>query len=168
SCNTAMITAAAELAPADMVAAAERFGFNTEYSVGLTTEGGSYPEPTDPTDQAAAAIGQGRIVASPLHMATVAGTIIDGTWEPPVLLPDHPDEDAPAPTEIDPGNRDTLRSLMRSVVTEGSGTRADVPGQEIFGKSGTAEFGTGDPLPTHAWFIASNGRLAASVLIEDG
>jgi cell division protein FtsI/penicillin-binding protein 2 len=168
SCNTAFITAAAPLAPADLVSAAEQFGFNTEYSVGLNTEGGSYPEPADETEQAAAAIGQGRVTASPLHMATVAGTIIDGTWEPPVLLPDHPDEDAPEPTSIDSGIRDTLRGLMRGVVTEGSGTRADVPGQEIFGKTGTAEFGSGDPLPTHAWFIGSNGTLAAAVLIEDG
>jgi cell division protein FtsI/penicillin-binding protein 2 len=168
SCNTAMITAAAPLPPADLVASAEQFGFNAEYSVGLSTEGGSYPEPADATEQAAAAIGQGRIVASPLHMATVAGTVIDGTWEPPVLLPDHPDEDAPEPTTIDPGARETLAGLMRRVVTEGSGTAADVPGQQIFGKTGTAEFGTGDPPPTHAWFIGSNGRLAASVFIENG
>jgi cell division protein FtsI/penicillin-binding protein 2 len=168
SCNTAFITAAADLAAGDMVASAEQFGFNTEYSVGLTTEGGSYPEPADATETAAAAIGQGRIVASPLHMATVAATVIDGTWEPPVLLPDHPDDDAPEPVSIDSAARDTLRGLMRQVVTRGSGTAADVPGQEIFGKTGTAEFGSGDPLPTHAWFIGSNGTLAASVFIEDG
>jgi cell division protein FtsI/penicillin-binding protein 2 len=168
SCNTAFITAAAPLAPADLVSAAEQFGFNTEYSVGLNTEGGSYPEPADETEKAATAIGQGRVTASPLHMATVAGTVVDGTWEPPVLLPDHPGEDAPEPTTIDSGIRDTLRGLMRAVVTEGSGTRANVAGQEIFGKTGTAEFGSGDPLPTHAWFIGSNGTLAASVFLEDG
>jgi cell division protein FtsI/penicillin-binding protein 2 len=168
SCNTAFITAAAPLAPADLVSAARQFGFDTEYSVGLNTEGGSYPEPADETEQAATAIGQGRVTASPLHMATVAGTIIDGRWEPPVLLPDNPAEDAPEPTSIDSGIRDTLRGLMRGVVTSGSGTRANVPGQEIFGKTGTAEFGSGDPLPTHAWFIGSNGRVAASVFIEDG
>jgi cell division protein FtsI/penicillin-binding protein 2 len=168
SCNTAMINASAPLAPADLVSAAEQFGFNTEYSVGLNTEGGSYPEPADETEKAATAIGQGRVTASPLHMATVAGAVIDGTWEPPALLPDHPDEEAPEPTSIDSGVRDTLRGLMRGVVTEGSGTEANVGGQEIFGKTGTAEFGSGDPLPTHAWFIGSNGTLAAAVFIEDG
>src|SRR5690606_40602431 len=40
SCNTAFISAAADLSPDDLVAAAERFGFNTEYSLGLGTVGG--------------------------------------------------------------------------------------------------------------------------------
>ncbi len=168
SCNTAFITAAAPLAADDLVGAARRFGFNADYSVGLNTEGGSYPDPADETEKAAAAIGQARVTASPLHMATVAGTVIDGTWEPPTLLPDHPDRDAPDPTRIDAGTRDTLRGLMRAVVTEGTGTPADVPGQEIFGKTGTAEYGSGDPPPTHAWFIGSNGTLAAAVFIEGG
>ena len=28
-----------------------------------------------------------------------------------------------------------------------------MPGADIAGKTGTAEFGGGDPPPTHAWFI---------------
>jgi cell division protein FtsI/penicillin-binding protein 2 len=136
--------------------------------VGLSTETASYPEPADATEKAAAAIGQGRIVASPLHMATVAGTVVDGTWEPPTLLPDEPAEDRPEPVTIDTGVRDTLAGLMRRVVTEGSGTNAAVPGREIAGKTGTAEFGSGDPLPTHAWFIGFEGDLAAAVFIEGG
>jgi cell division protein FtsI/penicillin-binding protein 2 len=168
SCNTAFVTAVADVAPGDLVTAAEQFGFNTDYSVGLSTESGSYPEPADATEKAAAAIGQGRIVASPLHMATVAGTVMDGTWEPPTLLPDEPAEDRPEPVTIDTGVRDTLAGLMRRVVTEGSGTNAAVPGREISGKTGTAEFGSGDPLPTHAWFIGFDGNLAAAVFIEGG
>ena len=62
----------------------------------------------------------------------------------------------------------TLRTLMRSVVTSGTGTAlASLPG-EIRGKSGTAEYGGGDPPPTHAWFIATRGDLALAVLVEDG
>jgi len=44
---------------------------------------------------------------------------------------------------------------------------AAVPG-EVLGKSGTAEYGGGDPPPTHAWFIATRGDLALSVLVEGG
>ncbi len=92
SCNTAMITSTAPVDQSVLTAAAERFGFNAEYSVGLNTEGGSYPEPADATEKAAASIGQGRVTASPLHMATVAAAVTDGSWEPPTLLVDPPEE----------------------------------------------------------------------------
>jgi cell division protein FtsI/penicillin-binding protein 2 len=57
---------------------------------------------------------------------------------------------------------------MRRVVTSGTGTAlAGVPGEPA-GKSGTAEYGTGDPPPTHAWFVAFRGDVAVAVLVEDG
>ena len=61
----------------------------------------------------------------------------------------------------------TLRTLMRQVVTEGTAADAGLPGK-VGGKTGTAEFGTGDPLPTHAWFIGFRGDLAFAVVVEDG
>ena len=66
------------------------------------------------------------------------------------------------------GERATLRELMRSAVTTGTGTAlASVPG-EVAGKTGTAEYGGGDPPPTHAWFIAFRDDLAIAVLVEKG
>ncbi len=168
SCNTAFISAAAGLPDPELVAAAESFGFNADYSVGLDTEGGAIPASADATEHAAASIGQGKVTASPLHMATVAGTIVDGTWEPPVLLPDVRPESPPPPTTLAAGTSDTIRGLMRRVVTEGSGTAAAVPGVDIAGKTGTAEFGGGTPPPTHAWFLGIRGDLAVAVLVEDG
>jgi cell division protein FtsI/penicillin-binding protein 2 len=90
SCNTAFISTSADVPDTDLVAAAESFGFNADYSVGLSTEGGSFPVPASVTEHAAAVIGQGKVTASPLHMATVAATVVDGTWEPPVLFRDRP------------------------------------------------------------------------------
>ncbi len=217
SCNTAFITASADVPDADLVAAAESFGFNTDYSVGLTTFGGSFPTSADATEHAAASIGQGRVEVSPLHMASVAAAVIDGTWEAPILLPDPPTVEPgagagdgsgsgsgeaesepettaagesteaaagagegegaagsadpagrPEPTTLAPGTSETLYSLMRRVVNEGSGQSAALAGVEIAGKTGTAEFGSGDPLPTHAWFIGIRGDYAVSVLVEGG
>jgi cell division protein FtsI/penicillin-binding protein 2 len=203
SCNTAFISASAGVPDADLVAAAESFGFNTDYSVGLNTFGGSFPTPADATEHAAASIGQGRVEASPLHMATVAAAVIDGTWDAPVLLPDPPAGDdagdeatsttpaddaqtttttgtegesaaaggpaaRPEPRTLPAGTAQTLLGLMGRVVTEGSGQEAAVTGGEIAGKTGTAEFGGGNPLPTHAWFIGIRGDNAVAVLVEGG
>ena len=57
---------------------------------------------------------------------------------------------------------------MRRVVTSRHRTAvAGVPGA-VIGKTGTAEFGSGNPPPTHAWFIAARGDLAIAVLVERG
>ena len=64
---------------------------------------------------------------------------------------------------------DQTRALMRSVVTEGSGTALQgAPGGDVFGKTGTAEYGTEVPPKTRAWFVGYQGDLAFAVLVEDG
>jgi cell division protein FtsI/penicillin-binding protein 2 len=63
----------------------------------------------------------------------------------------------------------TLGTLMRAVVTQGSGSfLADVPGEPVGAKSGTAQFGTEQPPRNHAWMIAVQGDLAVSVFVEEG
>ena len=57
---------------------------------------------------------------------------------------------------------------MRSVVTDGHRHGAGRRPRRAAGKSGTAEYGSGDPPPTHAWFIAFRGDLAIAVLVEGG
>lgn len=107
-------------------------------------------------------IGQARITASPLALAGIAATVAEGRWRAPRLLASDPREAGEPLPEAD-----TLRQLMRQVVTDGSGAAlAGVPGEPA-GKSGTAEYGGGDPPPTHAWFISYRGDLAVAVLVED-
>jgi cell division protein FtsI/penicillin-binding protein 2 len=38
----------------------------------------------------------------------------------------------------------------------------------VIAKTGTAEFGTEPPLPTHAWMVAGRGDLAVAVFVERG
>jgi cell division protein FtsI/penicillin-binding protein 2 len=166
SCNTAMIGAASTLADGALADAASLFGFGTDYSLGPTTLGGSFGDPTTAVERAASAIGQAQVTASPLHMATVAAAVLDGTWRSPLLVPAGAEEQTTSP--LDPALRDQLAGMMRLVVTSGSGTAANVPGLEVIGKSGTAEFGEGDPLPTHAWFIAAADGLGIAIVLEGG
>ena len=164
SCNTAFISLAPMLQPSDLRDAGELFGLGREYELGLPAFSGQVPVPRDEVEQAASMIGQSEILASPLAMAGVAATVADGRWHAPRILAADPRRTGPLlpATELE-----ELRSLMRDVVTSGTGTAlADAPGEPI-GKSGTAEYGSGDPPPTHAWFIAARGDLAVAMLVED-
>jgi cell division protein FtsI/penicillin-binding protein 2 len=165
SCNTAFASLSTRLAGDALARAATGFGFGSSYDLTLPVGGGKFPAPADAAELAAAAIGQANVEASPVHMASVAAAVSSGTWRPPRLV------SGPSPAEakpLDPAVAETLRQLMVAVVREGSGTGAARPGQVIAGKTGTAEFGSGDQLPTHAWFVGYRGSLAFAVLIEDG
>lgn len=165
SCNTAFVQLADELDAAALTAAAESYGFNGDFGLPIPAAAGSFPQPSGPIDQAAAAIGQGRVTATPLQMATVAAAVASGTWRPPqVVVPAEPPPGRPLP----PATAETLRQLMYLVVGQGTGTAALLPGEPVGGKTGTAEYGTARPPRSHAWFIGFRGDLAVAVLVEDG
>ena len=144
---------------------AKDYGVGRSYDLAVGTARSRVPAGTDAVSRAAAMIGQDRITATPLAMAGVAAAVADGRWRRPRLLADDRTQAGP---ELSGSEVATLRELMRSVVTRGSGTAlAGVPG-EIAGKSGTAEFGDAQPPETHAWFIAYRGDVALAVLVEKG
>lgn len=168
SCNTAFVELAAELDDDAVSSMADALGFGGTWHPGIDAYTGQVPVVEDPVERAAAAIGQARVLASPLVMASVAAAVQDGTWRPPILLPDHA---APgdAPPEPDPAVLGTMRRMMRDVVTDGTGKAlATVPGPPVRAKTGTAEFGAADPPRTHAWVVAARGDVAVAVLVEDG
>jgi cell division protein FtsI/penicillin-binding protein 2 len=164
SCNTAFVSLAERLEPEALAAAGELFGLGREIDPGVAAFSGDVPPNTDEVDQASSMIGQGRILVSPLAMAGVAATVVEGRWHAPrVLASDPRDQGPPLPG----AELDELRSMMRDVITSGTGAAlARVAGEPI-GKSGTAEYGSGDPPPTHAWFIAGRADVAVAVLVED-
>ena len=169
SCNTAFISQHAELGDKDLSRAAAALGLGVDHDLGFPAYFGSVPKPASETEKAASLIGQGKVLASPMAMATVAASVAHGTTVLPRLLPDH-DVTQKSPAEPMTGSEaKVLRDLMRAVVTDGSGDfLADVPGAPVGAKTGTAEFGTGDPLPTHAWLIATRGDLAVAVFVDRG
>jgi cell division protein FtsI/penicillin-binding protein 2 len=165
SCNTAFVSLAPRLAPDALGRAALDFGLGRSVKLPLDVAASQVPAGRTRVERAAAMIGQDRILASPLAMAGVAATVADGRWRAPRLVSTDPRRPGPA---LGGEELATLRTLMRRVVTAGTGTAlAGVPGN-VRGKSGTAEFGSGDPPPTHAWFVALRGDVAVAVLVERG
>ncbi|MGH9226993.1 MAG: penicillin-binding transpeptidase domain-containing protein [Acidimicrobiales bacterium] len=165
SCNTAFVSLSTRLSGGSLVQAAAGFGFGSSYEVGLPVAGGQFLHPGDATELAAAAIGQGRVVASPVQMASVAAAVSSGSWRSPRLLADAPPGEV---KQLDASVAATLRQLMTAVVREGTAAAVAHAGQEIAGKTGTAEFGGGDPPPTHAWFVGYRGALAFAVVVAGG
>ncbi|MDQ2729810.1 MAG: penicillin-binding transpeptidase domain-containing protein [Actinomycetota bacterium] len=167
SCNTAFIGATRSLPDAALPAAAARFGVGTTFNLGLPADGGKVPTPTSDDIKAASTIGQGQITVSPLAMAAVAATAANGTLHEPRLVAGTPDDTAP-PAPVDPAIIAALHTFMAAVVAPG-GTAggANLPAG-TFGKTGTAEFGSGPTLPTHAWFIGFRGDLAFAVFVYGG
>ncbi len=165
SCNTAFVSLTERL-PADALQRAGRdFGLGEPLRFGVPAAEAQVPPGQDLVARAAAMIGQDRILASPLSMAGVAATVAEGRWRAPRLLAS---DDERAGPRLPAGELATLRDLTRSVVTDGTGTAlASLPG-DVHGKSGTAEYGGGDPPPTHAWFIAYRDDVAIAVLVENG
>ena len=167
SCNNAFIGLADQLPTDALAKAAASYGFNVPWSLPVASVGGSYPTPRDRAELAASAIGQGRVLASPLQMASVAAAVASGQWRAPVLTT-KPSAPPVTATPLDPGVVATLRGFMASVEQTG-GTAADagLP-SGVFGKTGTAEFGPSTPPETHAWFIGYRGNLAFAVIVEGG
>lgn len=164
SCNTTFAALGAGLD--DLAGTAADLGFNVEYELPVGSAGGSYPEPQDRAERAAAAIGQGRVEASPLHLASVAAAVASGRWRPPFLLAASGPADGVA---LSSDVTTDLTAMMEAVVRDGTGTAAAVDGPApVAGKTGTAEFGTAHPPETHAWFIGFRGDLAFAVLVEGG
>ena len=169
SCNTAFVSLAGRVAGSPLVRAGDGFGLGATWPVGVPTYTGSVPDTTNPVDSAAAVIGQGEVLVSPLAMASVAATVSAGQFHQPALLVDPAPAPAFKPTvQLDGRALADLRALMRAVVTEGSGSALrDLPGKPA-AKTGTAEFDQDGETGTHAWMIGFRGNVAFAVLIEGG
>jgi hypothetical protein len=180
SCNSVFAPLGVKIGAERLVATAERFGFNRPTSLPGAAESTLPPADEIGGDLAvgSTAIGQGRVQATPLQMASIAQTIASGgvLREPRVV--------AAAPTP-DPRRVTSARvarqveKMMIAVVEEGTGKLAALDGAKVAGKTGTAELrDTTEEAPsetdeppgsdTDAWFAAytpiKEPKLAVGVL----
>ncbi len=182
SCNTAFAQLGMDLTDDALRAQAEAFGFNsTVPDFPLPQVPSVYPpRQLDGAQTAQSAIGQFDDRVTPLQMAQVAAAIgNNGVMMRPYIVSEllGPDLKAINRTEpevykrpVSPDVAAKLNTMMQSVVSSGTGTKAQIPGIAVAGKTGTAEHG--DNEPPHAWFIgfapAANPSVAVAVVVEDG
>jgi cell division protein FtsI/penicillin-binding protein 2 len=165
SCNsTFAMLAYRRLGGSALASMAATFGFNANANLGIPATLGKFTTPHQPVDVAADAFGQGTDLVNPLSQASVAAAIEDGAWRSPILVT------SPQPQQVQshplsPVILDTLRPMMRAVVTSGTAAGVGFPAG-VYGKTGTAQYGTG--AHSHGWFIGYRGDVAFAVLVEGG
>ncbi len=184
SCNTSFGALGMDLGGDAIRTQAQKFGFTEALSIPMNVTPSSVgPTPGKP-QEAFSAIGQQDVRVTPMQMAMVtAGIANDGVLMRPYLIgqtrgADLKVLDKTQPKEIrravNQDVADALTRMMERVVTEGTGTRAQIGGVAVAGKSGTAEHGydEGVKRPPHAWFIAfapaNDPQVAVAVVVEDG
>lgn len=187
SCNADFAPLGPQIGNDDLVATAQRFGFNSPPSLysSRIVEEVEPAESTIPTeigeeiDLGVSAIGQGEVAATPLEMASVAQTISNGGVRMPTSVVNNKKlrPDAEPVRVMSKQIADELTELMIGVVVEGTGTAGAIPEAQVAGKTGTAELG---PKPGQeneenpvqikdAWFAAfapaGKAKLAIGVLL---
>ncbi|WP_229660341.1 peptidoglycan D,D-transpeptidase FtsI family protein [Croceicoccus pelagius] len=141
SSNIGTAQIADELGSKRMKATMERLGFNERPYIELPARGfpiwrsGEWPRLTTMT----VSYGHG-IAVTPLHLASAYAAMVNGgVWRPATLK-------KLAPNEVPEGRRvfkestsARMRQLLRLIVTDGTGRKADAPGFRLGGKTGSAE-----------------------------
>lgn len=159
SVNSAFAQVGVAVGADDLADVAGRLGVDVDAALGPPSERGP-----------ALALGGLRHGVTPLELAgAYAAIAADGRYATPTLLgrivgPDGREvlRLGPVPRQaLDPATNASVRSMLRGVVTGGTGTGAAIPGRDAFGKTGTSQD------RADAWFVGAVPELAAAVWVGD-
>ncbi len=180
SCNTYFTEKSLVIGKEKLKQVSDSFMFNNKipFDLPVKISNTPYKDNIGKTDIAAASIGQGKVVATPLNMALVASAIANnGEMVKPILVKEiiskngkilrtNSTETLSSVTSSLIANE--IKDMMIEVVKSGTGTNASIKNVKVAGKTGTAENASGK---SHAWFIgfapADNPKIAIAVVLEE-
>ncbi|GGJ15560.1 peptidoglycan D,D-transpeptidase FtsI family protein [Streptomyces brasiliensis] len=183
SCNSVFGKIGADLGNDKMLAEAKKFGFDAEQFTPTRSSASVFSDNMNQSQTALSSIGQFNTAATPLQMAMVASAVAnDGKLMKPYMVDKLQSSNLDTVAQTDPQelsqpltskNAQILQSMMETVVKDGTGKSAQIPGVTVGGKTGTAQHGVENSENPYAWFLSyaktSDGSspVAVAVVIED-
>lgn len=185
SCNGYFVALEEVLGVNALREAAESVGFNKELrmTIGHAISRFDLQKKDSEFEKAATAIGQGRTLITPLHMAMIASSIInDGVCMRPYLIEYAMKQNRQVKDEQHPQKEGVfmtvsqakeLQTLMEGVLDFGTAITLPEKGLVVGGKTGTAQNETNKD---HSWFMGyaydpnrpDKAPIAFSVIVEGG
>ncbi len=184
SCNITFGKLAYQLGVERLRATAENFGFNENFKFGdFMIYNSVFPESVKNVGGLVwAGVGQGEVLATPQHMAMIAGAVANGgVMMKPVLVKriensmgasTHTMETSVYRQAMQPATAELLARAMYETVQSGTASRAAISGYTVCGKTGSAETSDDKSVPTNAWFVGfirdESKPYAVAVVVEQG
>ena len=137
----------------------EQLGFTKPLSLEVPEVGTpQYPRPWRPVNMMTIAFGHGISVTPVQLVAGISAIANGGILRPATLIKRPENADVPGTRIIAEKTSETMRRLMRLVVTNGTAKVADVPGYLVGGKTGTAE-----KISAEGGYTRKHGNLSSFV-----
>jgi cell division protein FtsI (penicillin-binding protein 3) len=140
SSNLATARIADQMGPARMEHLFRGLGFDRMLDIELRERRhGIWPHEWSRVTTMTTGFGHG-ISITPLHLATAYAALVNGgLWRPATLLRVAPGHEVPGRRVFSEATSARMRQLLRLIVQQGTGRRADAAGFRVGGKTGTGE-----------------------------